>query len=223
MTMGELLELVTPLHKSTSRDYLARMTDDKTHCMEVAQRYDGDYWDGPRRYGYGGYKYIPNRWAPVARSLIDRYKLSDSSRILDVGCGKGFLLYEFKRLLPGIRISGFDISEYGISDALDEVREFLFIHNAQDTLPSERDEFDLIISLGCMHNLGLRHLERAIAEVERVGQSAYIMVESFRNNRELFNLQCWALTAQTFLNPSDWVWLFERIGYTGDYEFIFFE
>jgi cyclopropane fatty-acyl-phospholipid synthase-like methyltransferase len=94
--MGRLLEIVTPLHKATKRDYLARMVDDKVHCMMKAKEYEFDYWDGDRRYGYGGYKFIEGRWAPVAKALIDIYGLKNGSKVLDVGCGKAFLLYEMK-------------------------------------------------------------------------------------------------------------------------------
>ncbi len=221
--MGEMVNIVTPLHQSTKREYLARMMDNKAHCMEVALQYGPDYWDGDRRYGYGGYRFIPGRWQPVAQALIDRYHLSESSSVLDVGCGKGFLLYELKMLLPGLTVFGFDVSSHGIGDARPEVRESLFIHRAQDKYPYSDTAFDLVISLGCLHNLRLSELQIAIPEIQRVGRSGYIMLESYRDNMELFNLQCWALTAQSFFDMSEWLWLYKELGYTGDYEFIFFE
>ncbi len=221
--MGELVNIVTPLHQATTRNYLARMVDEKIHCMEIAQQYGPDYWDGERRYGYGGYRFIPGRWQPVARALIDRYQLSEASSVLDVGCGKGYLLYELKRLLPGLTIAGFDISSHGIDDAQPEVRESLYIHRAEDEYPYADLTFDLVISLGCLHNLRLPELEATIPEIQRVGRKSYMMLESYRNNAELFNLQCWALTAQSFLDVDEWCWLYQRLGYAGDYEFIFFE
>ena len=48
--MGVLREFVTPLHRATKRDYLARMNDDKVHCMLKAKQYGAEYWDGDRRY-----------------------------------------------------------------------------------------------------------------------------------------------------------------------------
>src|SRR3990167_5420921 len=109
--MGTSVNLITPLHKKTNRNYLGRMIDDKVHCMKVANKFGRDYWDGDRRYGYGGYKY-DGRWQIVARMLIARYKLNNKSKVLDVGCGKGYLLYEIKKLLHGAPIAGFDISRY---------------------------------------------------------------------------------------------------------------
>ena len=221
--MKQLLEIVTPLHQATQRNYLARMQDDKVHCMQVAKEYAKDYWDGDRRYGYGGYSYIPGRWNPVAKELIKIYKLNNQSSVLDVGCGKAFLLYEMKLLLPGLTIAGFDMSEHGIAESKEEVRGSLFIHKAQDTFPFEDNEFDLVISLGCFHNLRIFELQSALSEMERVGKHGYIMLESFRNEQELFNLQCWALTCESFFDQKEWPWLYEHFGYTGDYEFIYFE
>ncbi|HEY3327335.1 MAG TPA: class I SAM-dependent methyltransferase [Novimethylophilus sp.] len=220
--MGKLLNIVTPLHKKTARDYVARMVNDKIHCMEVAKRYDFDYWDGDRKYGYGGYRY-DGRWETVARSLIETYKLKDGARILDVGCGKAFLLYELKKLLPKTEITGFDISAYALENAKEEVRDRLFLHRAQDTFPFEDGRFDLAISLGTLHNLRIDGLKAALTEMDRVAHHQYVMVEGYRSDAELFNLQCWALTCESFFRPEEWVWLFHESGYRGDYEFIYFE
>lgn len=219
---GKLLNIVTSLHTRTRRDYVARMTDHKVDCMKVAKRYGQEYWDGDRRYGYGGYKY-DGRWEGVARKLIETYGLSSQARILDVGCGKGFLLHEIKKLLPQCTVKGFDISEYALQNAKEEIREHLFVHKAQDPYPFGDREFDLLISLTTLHNLHLFDLKAALSEMERVGKNKYLVVESYRNEEELFNLQCWALTCESFFEPQEWIWLFNEFGYTGDYEFIYFQ
>ena len=221
--MGRLLNIVTPLHKMTKRDYIGRMMDEKVHCMLKAKEYEFDYWDGDRRYGYGGYKFIEGRWKPVAQALIEVYGLKDGSRVLDVGCGKAFLLYEMKKLLPNLQITGFDISRHGLAEAKEEIRPHLFRYRAQDRYPFGDKSFDLVISLGCLHNLRVFELQSAVQEIERVGRNKYIMVESYRNELEQFNLQCWALTAEAFFDTAAWIWLYEHFGYSGDYEFIYFE
>ena len=223
LKMGRLLNIVTPLHKMTKRDYIGRMVDEKVHCMLKAKEYEFDYWDGDRRYGYGGYKFIEGRWKPVAQALIDIYGLKDGSRVLDVGCGKAFLLYEMKKLLPNLQIAGFDISRHGLAEAKEEIRPHLFRYRAQDRYPFGDKAFDLVISLGCLHNLRVFELQSAVQEIERVGRNKYIMVESYRNELEQFNLQCWALTAEAFFDTAAWIWLYEHFGYSGDYEFIYFE
>ncbi len=221
--MGRLLEIVTPLHKATKRDYIGRMTDEKVKCSIKAREYEFDYWDGDRRYGYGGYRYMDGRWRPVAQALIENYGLKDGSKVLDVGCGKAHLLFEMKRLLPGLDVSGFDISQHGLADAKEEIRPHLFRYRAQDAYPFGDKQFDLVISLGCFHNLRVFELQTALREVERVGKNKYVMVEAYRNELELFNLECWALTAESLFHTSEWIWLYDHFGYTGDYEFIYFE
>ena len=221
--MGKLVDYVTQLHQSTSRNYIDRMIDDKVHCMKMAKEYEADYWDGDRRFGYGGYKYLAGRWKPVAQALINNYNLSNESSVLDVGCGKGYLLYEMKLLLPNLRISGFDVSNHGIATAKEEVKEQLIIHRAQDPFPFKTNEFDLAISLGCLHNLRIFELETALEEMERVASNGYLMLESYRNENELFNLQCWALTCESFFDYEEWPWVYKHFGYTGDYELIYFE
>jgi len=221
--MGRLLNIVTPLHRMTKRDYLARMNDDKVACMRKAKEYETDYWDGDRRFGYGGYRYIEGRWTPVAKALIEIYDLKPNARILDVGCGKAFLLYELKKLLPDAHVVGFDVSKHGLESAKEEVKANLFRYRAQDRYPFGDKSFDLVISLATLHNLRLFELQTALAEIERVGKNKYVMLESYRNELELFNLECWALTAEQLLSTSEWIWLYEHFGYTGDYEFIYFE
>lgn len=219
--MNNSLSIFTALHKNTKRDFIARMNDDKIECMKVARQYGADFWDGDRRYGYGGYSY-DGRWATVAKQLVDHYHLPANAKILDVGCGKGYLLYELKKLLPDATVRGFDISEYAIQNAKPEIRDSLFLQRAQDHYQFADNEFDLVISLTTLHNLPINDLKSSLQEIERVGKEAYIVVESYRNEVELFNLQCWALTCESFLTPNEWLWLFKEYKYTGDYELIFF-
>lgn len=221
--MGEELNIINPLHKKTSRDYVARMIDDKIVCMTVAKKYDKDFWDGDRKYGYGGYKYIPGRFEKVAKALIERYNLPDNAKILDMGCGKGFLLYEIKKLLPNCTVKGYDISEYAIENSKEEIKENLFVHKVQDKTEFDDNEFDLVFSITTFHNLNVMELKDAVKEMDRIGKNKYLVVESYRNDAELFNLECWALTCDSFFRPEEWVWLYNEFGYTGDYEFIYFE
>lgn len=221
--MGKLVNYITQLHKSTKRLYIERMQDDKVACMIEAKKYDFNYWDGDRRFGYGGYKFIEGRWKPVAEIFIENYNLDNTSKVLDVGCGKGFLLYEIKKILPEIKVSGFDSSEYAIKNSKEEIKSNLIIHNANEEFPFKDNEFDLVFSLNTLHNLKIFDLKTALMEMNRVGKNGYLCLESYRNELELFNLECWALTCQSFYAPDEWKWIYDHFGYNGDYEFIYFE
>ena len=220
------IDFVSRLHKRTSRDYLERVRrGDKAECAEVAKRFGRDYWDGDRKYGYGGYGY-DGRWAPVAGDLVEHYNLKEGDAVLDVGCGKGFLLHEMKRIVPGLKVTGIDISRYALDNSKEEVRPFLELGKAQ-ALPYPDDAFDLVISLTTLHNLYVFDLEKALQEIERVKRvkrgGSYILVESYRNEREKANLLHWQLTCECVFTPDEWEWIFESFGYTGDHSFIFFE
>jgi ubiquinone/menaquinone biosynthesis C-methylase UbiE len=221
--MGILKSFVTPLHKKTKRNYLERMNNNKVSCSKVAKKYSNKYWDGERKFGYGGYKYIPGRWKTVAAKLIKEYKLTSKSKILDAGCGKGFLLHELKLLKPGLEVTGFDISRYAIKNSHKNIKSNIFFHDIKNKFPLKNKEFDLVISIGAIHNLKVFDIKNALQEIERVGRSSYVMVESYRNLKELFNLQCWALTCESFFATEEWKWLYKNFNYKGDYEFIFFE
>ncbi len=221
--MGSLVNLITPYHTRTTRDYLARMVDEKVKCMEKSREYGADYWDGDRRYGYGGYRY-DGRWKPLAEQIIARYGLTNESRILDVGCGKAHLLHEIKLLLPKADVRGFDPSIYGISDAPEGVAEYLAAGRAEDSRCYQYPDksLDLVLAMGSLHNLKNWERETAYREIQRVGKQAYLWVESYRNAQEQFNLECWALTCWAFLTDEEWVHEFTVNGYTGDYEFVYF-
>ena len=214
--------IFTPFHKKTKRDYLGRMNDDKPKCMDKARKFEKDYWDGPRRYGYGGYKYIKNLLTPIANKIISEYKLNNKSKILDVGSGKGFLIFEIKKLLPGIKVEGFDVSKYGVRLSKKEIKKYIRVGDIRRKTSYKNQHFDLVLSFNCLHNLKIFDLKKALKEINRIGKKKFIVVESFRNNKELFNLQCWALTANAFFSKKAWIWLFKEFNYSGDYEFIYF-
>jgi SAM-dependent methyltransferase len=216
-------DLLSPLHMATKRDYVARVVGiDKAAAAEIAGQFGKDYWDGDRAHGYGGYHY-DGRWRPIAERLAARYNLGRGSRVLDVGCGKAFLLYELSQVVPGLEVAGLDISGYALTHAKEEMRPFLRQGHAK-ALPYPDKRFDLVYSINTLHNLFLDDLWAAISEIERVGKGrGHITVEAYRNEREKVNLMYWQLTCRAFLTPREWEWLFGKVGYTGDHGFIFFE
>ncbi|WP_085442571.1 class I SAM-dependent methyltransferase [Magnetofaba australis] len=217
------LDFLAELHTRTKRNYVQRVIDhDKAQCADIAKQWGYDYWDGERQYGYGGYKY-DGRWLVLADKLAKQYNLQPGDKILDVGCGKGFLMHEFTRAVPGVEVQGLDISSYAIEHAKEEVKPFLVEGNAT-SLPFPDDHFDLVVSITTLHNLRLPELHQAVKEIQRVGKKhRFISVESYRNEAEKVNLLYWQLTCESFFTPEEWVWIYQQCGYEGDWDFIFFE
>ncbi|MDG2319406.1 MAG: class I SAM-dependent methyltransferase [Rhodospirillaceae bacterium] len=219
----EYVDFVSRVHTPTKRDYVSRVTAvDKSKAAEIALRFDKDYWDGDRDVGYGGYRY-DGRWRAVADAMVEHYGLKSGDRVLDVGCGKGFLLYEFTQAVPGIEVVGLDISEYALEHSKEEVQAKLRQGHAR-LLPFEDEAFDFVLSVNTLHNLYVDDLWASITEIERVSRGVkHITVEAYRNEQEKVNLLYWQLTCRAFHTPEEWQWLFEKVGYTGDYGCIFFE
>jgi protein-L-isoaspartate(D-aspartate) O-methyltransferase len=217
------IDFLSTVHRRTKRDYLKRVNEfPKAEVAKIAKKFDFDYWDGDRRFGYGGYHY-DGRWRDVAEAIVRHYGVRSGDRVLDVGCGKGFLLYDLQQTVPGLNIRGIDISLYAIEHAKEEVRSFLQVGNAV-ALPFEDHSFDLVLSITTLHNLHCYDLDRALREIERVGKRhKYIVVESYRNEEEKANLLYWQLTCESFFTPEEWDWWFKHCGYNGDHSFIYFE
>ncbi len=220
--IGEELSLIQKIHTSTKRDYMGRMMDEKLACMAKARKFEFDYWDGSRRTGYGGYVY-DGRWAPMAEGLIKRFNLRDDAKILDIGAGKGYLLYEFKKLLPNCTLLGTDISMHAINNVHEELNDTIIYHKVQERMDYPNKNFDLVLAVNTLHNLALYEIKDALQEIDRLGRNGYIVIESYRTFEELHNMQCWTLTAEAFYSDDEWKWMFKEFGYTGDFEFIHFE
>jgi SAM-dependent methyltransferase len=220
------VDLMSAIHKSTQRDYLARVNDPdypKAKAATLAKQWGHDYWDGDRRICYGGYRYLEGRWEKVARAMVEHYGIKPGDRILDVGCGKGFLLYDFTKVVPDLDLHGIDISDYAIENSKQEIRNRLQVGNAT-SLPFSDGYFDFVFSITTLHNLHCYDLDKALREIERVGKKdKYICVESYRNEHEKANLLYWQVTCEAFNTPQEWEWWFEQTGYTGDHSFIYFE
>lgn len=217
------LDLIAPIHQRTKRNYSERgFRPDKAACATVAKRFGQEYWDGDRKYGYGGYR-DDGRWRPFAERLVRHYHLGTGSSILDVGCGKGYLLYAFTQIISHAVVGGIDISEYAIDHAREEVKASVRVGRATE-LPYEDRSVDLVVSINTLHNLYNYELRRALQEIERVARAhKYIAVDAYRTEQEKLNLLNWQLTCEAFYTPEEWKWFFKESGYTGDYDFVFYE
>ena len=184
---------------------------------KVARQFGKEYFDGDRLYGYGGYSYHPRFWKATVKRFRDYYRLAEDSSVLDVGCAKGFMLHDFKELMPKLTIAGIDISEYAIEHAIETVKPFLRVGNAKE-LPYPDNSFDLVISINTVHNLALEECKQALREIQRVTRAyAFITVDAWRTDEERERMMKWNLTALTYMHVDDWKKIFAEVGYTGDY------
>ena len=183
----------------------------------VAQEYGQEFFDGDRHYGYGGYSYDPRFWQATVKRIRDYYNLASDASLLDVGCAKGFLLHDFKELMPNLTIAGIDVSEYAIANGIEDVKPYLKVASAKE-LPYPDKSFDLVLSINALQNLPLEECKQAIAEIQRVSRHhAFIVVDICRNQEEREKQLKWNLIAKTYLHPDEWVKLFDEVGYKGDY------
>ncbi len=199
------------------RNLKARVESRTAEDIQIARKFGKEFFDGERRQGYGGYHYNPKYWAGVIQDFIKYYNLTNNSSILDIGCGKGFMLYDFKKALPGLTVQGIDISAYAIENSMDDIKPFVSVGDARNLSHFKDKEFDVVISINTIHNLHLDDCKQALREIQRIGNNAFIVNDAWRNDEEKQRMLSWNLTGITFMHVEKWKKLFEEVGYHGDY------
>ena len=214
--MGVEINLLEKYPK-TKRDINSRKNDKTEKHQKIARKFDKDFFDGDRSTGYGGYYYNIKYWDKVVDDFINYYNLSEKSKILDIGCGKGFMLYDFKRKLKDISVTGLDISQYAINNSIEDLKSDLIVGNAKN-LPFQDNSFDLVISITTIHNLENNDLRNSLNEITRVTKkNSFITVDAYRNEQEKERMEAWNLTAKTMMHVDQWKEFFKDTGYTGDF------
>lgn len=197
-----------------------RLTDEH---RAIASRFDKSYFDGERLTGYGGYNYHPRFWQETVRRFRDHYKLAPDARILDVGCAKGFMMRDFKELMPQADIRGIDISQYAIDNADPLAKPFMEKASA-DRLPFPDKSFDLVIAINVVHSLPHEACLQALRELKRVSRkNSFLSVDAWYNDEQRQALMKWNLTGLTFFHVDRWKEIFREVGYTGDYHWFIAE
>jgi SAM-dependent methyltransferase len=214
--MGREIDLLVDYPKA-KRNLEERAAGKTEEQRAIARQFGEEFFDGDRSTGYGGFNYLARFWQPVIPTFVEHWGLDASSSLLDVGCAKGFMLYDLREEVPGITVAGIDVSEYAIENGKPEVREFLSVADAK-SLPFEDNSFDVVISINTVHNLDRDECAQALAEIERVArQGAFITVDAYRNDEEQERMMAWNLTAKTIMSVDEWIAFFDEVGYTGDY------
>jgi SAM-dependent methyltransferase len=219
--MGREIDLLRALPK-TKRNIAGRQEAKNPDVVRISKQYGEMYFDGPRDYGYGGYRY-DGRWLPVARDMVAHFGLKPGDRVLDVGCAKGFLVRDLLAALPGLEAFGLDISEYALMHCHPDVVGRLHLGSA-DRLPFPDGSFAAVISLDTVHNLPRERAKTALAEIQRLsGGRAFVRVDSYRTPEQKAVFESWVLTAEFHDYPDGWLALFADAGYTGDYDWTIIE
>ncbi|MFA7086465.1 MAG: class I SAM-dependent methyltransferase [Aliarcobacter sp.] len=214
--MGIEIDLLKNYPK-TKRDLKQRANEKTQEDRNIARKFGQDFFDGDRKHGYGGFNYMSRFWQPVIPTFIKHFNLNENSKVLDVGCAKGFMLFDMKEAIPNITIEGIDISSYAIENAKEEIKQFLRVGNAKE-LPYEDNSFDVVISINTIHNLEKKECAKALQEIQRVSRGkSFITVDAYRNEEEKEAMYAWNLTAKTIMSVDEWIAFFEEVGYTGDY------
>ena len=214
--MGKEIDLLLNYPKA-KRDLTKRLENKTEEVRNIARKFDKEFFDGDRKFGYGGFSYNPRYWSKVVEDFRDHYKLNEKSKILDVGCAKGFMLLDFIKLNPKFELHGIDISDYAIKNAVPEVKEKLKVANAT-SLPYEDKYFDLVISINTIHNLEKNDCSIALKEISRVSKgNSFITVDAYNNDEEKERMYAWNLTAKTIMSVNEWKNFFKENNYEGDY------
>ena len=214
--MGREIDLLKNYPK-VKRNISERANQKTDANREIARKFDKEFFDGDRAHGYGGFAYNPKFWEPVIPSFINHWGLDSNSSLLDVGCAKGFMLYDLKKSISKIQIAGIDISNYAIENSMQEVKEYLKVGNVKE-LPYKDKSFDVVVSINTIHNLEKKECAKALSEISRVSKkNAFITVDAYRNEEEKQRMLEWNLTAKTILSVSEWKIFFKENNYNGDY------
>jgi SAM-dependent methyltransferase len=214
--MGREIDLLARYPKVT-RDLNARLEAKSEEARAIGRRFDFDYFDGDRNHGYGGFTYQSRFWKPVVPDIVSHFNLTSESKVLDVGCAKGFFLHDLQELLPGIDINGIDISSYAIQNAIETVKGKLLVGDARN-LEFADNSFDFVMSINTIHNLNREDCAQSLREIQRVsGGRAFITVDAYRDEREKERMEAWNLTALTMMSVEEWKAFFAEVGYDGDY------
>lgn len=178
-----------------------------------------EFFDGDRNNGYGGYRY-DGRWKPVAEDIIQTYKLTNESSVLQLKCEKGFLLHEIKALLPHARIIGTETSDYAMATSMDSIRDHVICADEKN-LPFQDHSFDLVLGIGVVYAQNIEGAISILKEVTRVSKGhSFITLGSYRTPEEERLFRYWTLLGSTLLSEDEWVEVLKHSEYDGDYKFM---
>ena len=194
-----------------------RVVSRKIQNKLLAWKLDKEYYDGHRDNGYGGF-YYDGRWLKLLPRIIKKYKLNNNSKILDLGCKKGFIMNDFKKILPGCEVWGIEDHQYPIKKSMSLIRTKIKKSNYYD-IPFKNNYFDFVIGFSAIYKYNLIDVVRTLKEINRVSKKSFVTLAAYSNEEEKKIFEKWTLLGTTCLHKNEWKKLFNLIGYKGDYYF----
>src|SRR3546814_12720989 len=187
------VDLLARLPRS-KRNVQARQHARTDEHIRISREYGETYFDGPREYGYGGFRH-DGRWVLVAEYMIAHFGLKPGMRVLEVGAAKGFLVKDFMIACPGLEAFGLDVSRSALDHCEPEVVGRLHLGDAR-SLPFPDGSFDAVVSINTLHNLPRDGVIAALREIMRVtrGRNAFVQVDSYRDEAQRLLFLDWVLT-----------------------------
>jgi len=192
--------------------------DETKWTRDLDYTFGKDYFDGERHKGYGGYKY-DGRWKGIAQKCVERYGLDAKSKVLDAGCAKGFFVHDIMETVPGLEAWGVEVSDYAIEHAHGLSKGRIKKASA-DELPFPDKSFDFVAGFNVLHFLTPDRAEVGLREFMRVAKDdrkIFIQIDAFTTERERVRLLAWAGGIKTVYSCDDWLRLFDKLKFRGDY------
>ena len=201
------------MYPKVNRDTKKRLKEKTPEMIAACKKIDWEYFDR-KGYCYNGYVY-DGRWIPIAKRFIEYYNLKPGAKILDIGCAKGYLVYDLVNL--GMDAYGIDISEYAINCVPTEVKDRVHVRDVRDLSIYKDKEFDLVLGLNVLENMEEQETRACLREIERIGKNSYLKLDSWRNDEEKQRFMEWNITPTTYGSTEYWMNMFDEEGFTGDY------
>lgn len=205
-----------PRRSAKERISLISDLDFESQGLEDYLNYGYDYWDNPSfGVGYGGYFY-DGRYKPAVQRMVEYFGLAPGDRVLEIGCAKGFILYEFHSM--GFVVTGVDASHYAISNAKEEVRDAISL-NQTAILPFADDSFDLVLAKEVLPHIEEADVATFVGECMRVakGPNVFFEIQCADTAEGEALMKKWDMTHKLTKSPLWWTDRLARSGYTGAY------
>jgi SAM-dependent methyltransferase len=141
-------------------------------------KYNHDYFERGIEAGvscYSNYRWMPEFTIPLCFRIIEYLGIRRSDLLLDFGCAKGYIVKGFRLLYR--EAYGVDVSEYAISKAPEEIKQFLYLINSIDEIPLQNDKkYDWFIAKDVLEHIDYSEIDNILEKIRKSSKRAFIIV-----------------------------------------------